>query len=193
MVASSHMSSPSQSIATSLAPPSSSPGSPHAWIGNRVEPADAAATDRRAASRGRRRAGETAGAVIFLGLDGADWSLLDRYIARRHHAEAREAGAARARAERSRRSTRRSLRSIWTTMLTGVSPLEHRILDFLRVNPVSGKREPITSDERQAPADLEHGDLRAASARRRSASGRPIRPKRSTASSSRIACSRFLY
>ncbi len=41
---------------------------------------------------------------------------------------------------------------VWTTMLTGVSPLEHRILDFLRINPVSGKREPITSDERQAPA-----------------------------------------
>ena len=41
---------------------------------------------------------------------------------------------------------------IWTTMLTGVSPLQHRILDFLRVNPVSGKREPITSDERQSPA-----------------------------------------
>ena len=45
-------------------------------------------------------------------------------------------------------------------MMTGVSPLEHRILDFLRVNPVSGQREPITSDERAAPADLEHGDRR---------------------------------
>jgi hypothetical protein len=37
-------------------------------------------------------------------------------------------------------------------MLTGVMPLEHRVLDFLRVNPVSGQREPITSDERKAPA-----------------------------------------
>jgi hypothetical protein len=41
---------------------------------------------------------------------------------------------------------------IWTTMMTGVSPLEHRILDFLRVNPVSQQREPITSDERKVPA-----------------------------------------
>ena len=41
---------------------------------------------------------------------------------------------------------------IWNTMLTGVMPLEHRVLDFLRVNPVSGQREPITSDERKAPA-----------------------------------------
>jgi Tfp pilus assembly protein PilF len=37
-------------------------------------------------------------------------------------------------------------------MMTGVSPLDHRILDFLRVNPVSGQREPITSDERKVPA-----------------------------------------
>jgi tetratricopeptide (TPR) repeat protein len=41
---------------------------------------------------------------------------------------------------------------IWTTMMTGTSPLDHRILDFLRVNPVSHQREPITSDERKVPA-----------------------------------------
>ena len=41
---------------------------------------------------------------------------------------------------------------IWTTMMTGTSPLDHRILDFLRVNPVSQQREPITSDERKVPA-----------------------------------------
>ncbi len=41
---------------------------------------------------------------------------------------------------------------IWTTMMTGVSPLEHRVLDFLRVNPSTHQREPITSDERAAPA-----------------------------------------
>ena len=37
-------------------------------------------------------------------------------------------------------------------MLTGVSPLEHRILDFTRFSPASGQKEPITSDERRAPA-----------------------------------------
>ena len=41
---------------------------------------------------------------------------------------------------------------VWTSMLTETSPLEHRILDFLRVNPATHKREPITSDERQVPA-----------------------------------------
>ena len=37
---------------------------------------------------------------------------------------------------------------VWTTMMTGTSPLQHRILDFTRFNPASGVREPITSDER---------------------------------------------
>src|SRR6476660_8191887 len=41
---------------------------------------------------------------------------------------------------------------VWTTMMTGVSPLEHRILDFTRFNPVTRAREPITSDERAVPA-----------------------------------------
>jgi hypothetical protein len=37
-------------------------------------------------------------------------------------------------------------------MMTGRSPLEHRILDFTRWNPATGAREPITSDERAVPA-----------------------------------------
>jgi Tfp pilus assembly protein PilF len=89
--------------------------------------------------------------VIFVGLDGADWSLLDRYAAD---------GTMPALARLTREGSSGTLTTIhpplsplvWTTMLTGVSPLEHRILDFLRVNPASGKREPITSDERKAPA-----------------------------------------
>ncbi len=89
--------------------------------------------------------------VIFIGLDGADWSLLDQYIAR---------GTMPTLSRLVKEGTSGKLTTIhpplspliWTTMLTGVSPLEHRILDFLRVNPVSEKREPITSDERQSPA-----------------------------------------
>jgi tetratricopeptide (TPR) repeat protein len=37
-------------------------------------------------------------------------------------------------------------------MATGRSPLEHGILDFVRVDVESGAREPITSDERRVPA-----------------------------------------
>jgi len=89
--------------------------------------------------------------VIFIGLDGADWSLLDQYAARGLMptlAKLVSEGAS---------GTVKTLHPplsplIWTTMMTGVSPLEHRILDFLRVNPASQQREPITSDERRVPA-----------------------------------------
>jgi tetratricopeptide (TPR) repeat protein len=89
--------------------------------------------------------------VIFVGLDGADWELLDQYAARGVMPSLRRLAA---------EGTSGTITTIhpalspliWTTMVTGVSPLDHRVLDFLRVNPVSGQREPVTSDERQAPA-----------------------------------------
>jgi predicted AlkP superfamily phosphohydrolase/phosphomutase len=37
-------------------------------------------------------------------------------------------------------------------MVTGVDPLQHRILDFVRYRPGGETKEPITSDERKAPA-----------------------------------------
>ncbi|HVT05237.1 MAG TPA: alkaline phosphatase family protein [Thermoanaerobaculia bacterium] len=89
--------------------------------------------------------------VIFIGLDGGDWQLLDRYIA---SGSMPNLGALK------REGSPGVLRTIhpplspivWTSMMTGVDPLDHRILDFTRFNPVSGQREPITSDERHAPA-----------------------------------------
>ena len=47
---------------------------------------------------------------------------------------------------------------VWTTMMTGTSPLEHGILDFVQFDPATGQKEPITSSERRVPARLEHGD-----------------------------------
>src|SRR5258706_10888687 len=41
---------------------------------------------------------------------------------------------------------------VWTTMMTGVGPLDHGILDFTRFNPYTHEKEPITSDERRVPA-----------------------------------------
>jgi len=89
--------------------------------------------------------------VIVVGLDGADWQLLDRYLA---------AGAMPQLARLVAEGAGGALETIhpplspivWTSMLTGVSPLEHRILDFTRFSPTSGVKEPITSDERRAPA-----------------------------------------
>ena len=89
--------------------------------------------------------------VIFLGLDAADWSLLDVYAQR---------GVMPNLAKLIAEGTSGRVKTIspplsplvWTTMMTGTSPLEHGILDFVQFDPVSGSKEPITSSERRTPA-----------------------------------------
>jgi Flp pilus assembly protein TadD len=89
--------------------------------------------------------------VIFIGLDGADWLLLDQYM---------RAGAMPNLQSLVREGTAGDLLTehpplsplLWTTMMTGASPLEHEILDFTRFHPATGRKEPITSDERKVPA-----------------------------------------
>jgi len=89
--------------------------------------------------------------VVFLGLDGADWELLDAYM---------RAGSMPQLAALVKEGASGVLESIhpplsplvWTTMMTGMSPLDHGILDFTRFNPATGRKEPITSDERREPA-----------------------------------------
>lgn len=89
--------------------------------------------------------------VLFIGLDGADWHYLDALMAggvMPNLAQLVHAG------QRAPLLTQQPPLSplVWTTMMTGVSPLEHRILDFTRYNPSSRALEPITSDERAVPA-----------------------------------------
>jgi Flp pilus assembly protein TadD len=89
--------------------------------------------------------------VIFVGLDGADWQLLDDYIS---------AGTMPNLAQLVREGASGVLETIrpplspliWTTMMTGVSPLDHGILDFVQFDPKTGAKEPITSSVRRAPA-----------------------------------------
>jgi tetratricopeptide (TPR) repeat protein len=89
--------------------------------------------------------------VLFVGWDGADWQLLDRYL---------KDGAMPNLAALVREGRSGVLLTIqpplsplvWTTMMTGVSPLVHGILDFTRFHPGSGEREPITRAERRVPA-----------------------------------------
>src|SRR5437764_1672122 len=89
--------------------------------------------------------------VILLGLDGADWQLLDQYCA--DGTMANLAGLVRGGEKRALLTQHPPLSPlVWTTMITGVSPLEHRILDFTRFDPVTRVRESITSDERAIPA-----------------------------------------
>ena len=89
--------------------------------------------------------------VLFVGLDGGDWQLLDGYLAdgtMPHLAALVREGAS---------GVLQTMQPplsplVWTTMMTGVSPLEHRVLDFTRFDPASGAREPIGSCERRVPA-----------------------------------------
>jgi Flp pilus assembly protein TadD len=97
------------------------------------------------------RAAQAGRPVLFVGWDGADWQLLDRYGAE---------GAMPNLAALVREGRSGVLRTIqpplsplvWTTMMTGVSPLVNGILDFTRFSPRSGEREPITRAERRVPA-----------------------------------------
>ena len=97
------------------------------------------------------RAARPARPVIFIGLDGADWELLDDYMA----SGVMPNLAALARSGRT--GTLRTINPplsplVWTTMMTGASPLDHGILDFTRRNPRTGALEPIPSSERRRPA-----------------------------------------
>jgi len=98
-----------------------------------------------------RAARETTHPVIFVGLDGADWELLDDYMA------AGTMPNLAALAREGRTATLKTIQPplsplVWTTMMTGASPLEHGILDFTRRNPATGALEPIPSSERKVPA-----------------------------------------
>jgi len=89
--------------------------------------------------------------VLFVGLDGADWELLDVYVK-----DGKMPNLA-ALAREGRTGVLQTLQPplsplVWTTMMTGVSPLEHGILDFTRLNPETGAEEPITRAERRVPA-----------------------------------------
>jgi hypothetical protein len=82
--------------------------------------------------------------VIFIGLDGGDWQLLDDYMSR---------GLMPSLARLVREGASGTLTTehpplsaiLWTTMMTGVSPIENQVLYFTHFNRTTGKKEPITS------------------------------------------------
>jgi predicted AlkP superfamily phosphohydrolase/phosphomutase/Flp pilus assembly protein TadD len=101
-------------------------------------------------ARARRPAGGRA-PVIWLGLDGLDWDLLDRL-------------AAQGKMPNWKRLTSKGYSAVlksfmpvlspvvWTTIVTGVGPDIHRVLDFQEVDPVSGQKVPISGRSRAMPA-----------------------------------------
>jgi len=89
--------------------------------------------------------------VIWLGLDGLDFELLDRLAG-----QGRMPNWKRLSAEgyTARLSSDYPLISpmLWTTAATGVAPNIHRVLDFQEVDPASGRKVPISGNSRRAPA-----------------------------------------
>ena len=130
----------SQEQSAGAAPPSAAKA---AAAAERVDAADVAA-------RNRRPAGGRA-PVIWLGLDGLDWALLDRLAA-----EGRMPNWKRLVAEgySARLESFLPVLSpiVWTTLATGVGPDVHRVLDFQEVDPATGQKVPISGRSRAVPA-----------------------------------------
>jgi predicted AlkP superfamily phosphohydrolase/phosphomutase len=115
-----------------------------------VAPArEAAVEDADAAAREKRPAGKAP--VLWLGLDGLDFELLDRLAA-----EGKMGNWKRLAAEGYTAKLRSFVPLIspilWTTAATGVGPDVHRVLDFQEVDPKSGRKVPISGFSREAPA-----------------------------------------
>ena len=87
----------------------------------------------------------------MLGLDAADWSLLDDYMARGVMPVLRGL-VAEGTSGRLKTLSPALSPLIWTSMMTGTGPLEHGVLDFVQFNPETGLKEPIASSERRTPA-----------------------------------------
>ena len=108
-----------------------------------VETSDVAARARRAEGGARP--------VIWIGLDGLDWEILDR-LSRAgkmpHWTRLVSTGWS------SRITSFVPILSpiVWTTVATGVSPKEHGILDFQEVDPKTGQKVPISGRSRRVPA-----------------------------------------
>jgi predicted AlkP superfamily phosphohydrolase/phosphomutase/Flp pilus assembly protein TadD len=89
--------------------------------------------------------------VIWLGLDGLDWELLDRLSAEgRMPNWKRLTGQGYTARLKSIVPTLSPI--VWTTIATGVGPDLHRVLDFQELDPQGGRKEPISGRSRAVPA-----------------------------------------
>ncbi len=89
--------------------------------------------------------------VLVVGLDGADWSILDPLL------EAGRMPHLRSLIDTGVRAKLQSISPmispvVWTTVATGLPPERHGILDFLAPAGRPGEGQPVTSAERRVPA-----------------------------------------
>jgi predicted AlkP superfamily phosphohydrolase/phosphomutase/tetratricopeptide (TPR) repeat protein len=114
-----------------------------------IVPAELRATFDREAIYGRRQV--TGVRILLVGLDGADWDVIDPMIARgdlpRLARLKREGAWARLRSNVPTLSP-----ILWTTVATGKTPDRHGINDFLVADPRTGRKVPINSTFRTAKA-----------------------------------------
>lgn len=98
-----------------------------------------------------RRSADQPHPVIWLGLDGIDWEILDRLSS-----EGKMPNWTRLVAEgySSRLKSFMPLLSpiVWNAVVTGVGPDVHRVLDFQEVDPKTGQKVPISGFSRAVPA-----------------------------------------
>ncbi|HTR01920.1 MAG TPA: alkaline phosphatase family protein [Thermoanaerobaculia bacterium] len=102
------------------------------------------------AARAKRPSGSRS-AVIWVGLDGLDFELVDRLAA-----EGRMPNWKRLAAEgyTAKLTSYMPILSpiVWTTLATGVGPDVHRVLDFQELDPATGQKVPISGRSRALPA-----------------------------------------
>ncbi|HEV2064338.1 MAG TPA: alkaline phosphatase family protein [Thermoanaerobaculia bacterium] len=110
----------------------------------------AAVEDSDVASRARRPVAASR-PVLWLGLDGFDFEMVDRLAS-----EGKMPNWKRLSSEGYTARLKSFLPLIspilWTTAATGVGPEVHRVLDFQEVDPKTGRKVPISGLSRQAPA-----------------------------------------
>ncbi|MBZ5640134.1 MAG: tetratricopeptide repeat protein [Acidobacteriia bacterium] len=89
--------------------------------------------------------------LLVLGLDGADWAILDPLLR-----QGKMPNLARL-IERGIRSKFLTISPalspvVWTSIATGVNPATHGVLDFLVPDPAGGEGQPVTSAQRRVPS-----------------------------------------
>src|SRR5262245_25621119 len=122
---------------------------PNVSVERAILPPEIRASFEHAAIYGGRR--ETGVRLLLVGIDGADWDVIDELIAR-----GRVPNLARLKREGAWARLRSSVPTLspllWTTAATGKTPDRHGINDFLVADPRTGQRVPINSTFRRTKA-----------------------------------------